>query len=156
MVSKFVVAVRTRTRRLPGGPRGPGMPAEGLGAVAGRLRNLWDLGPKPYEFIGFGAIQGPKRYKFIGSGGIHGPKPYELIGFVGQNTRHPNLLHTSFVLFGVILGGLGWPRPPHKYPKITPTLPPQLPHNYPAFVVISTRVGDHWVALPVLRIWRPK
>ena len=54
------------------------------------------------------------------------------------------------------MGGLGWPRPPQNYPRITPKLPPELPQNYPAFVVISDRVGDHWVALPVLRIWPPK
>ncbi len=31
------------------------------------------VGPKPYEFIGFGDIHGPKPYKFIGFGDIHGP-----------------------------------------------------------------------------------
>ncbi len=40
-----------------------------------------NAGPKPYQFIGFGAIDGPKPYEFIGFGAIDGPKPYEFIGF---------------------------------------------------------------------------
>ena len=38
-------------------------------------------GPKPYEFIRFGALHGPKPYDFVGFGSLHGPKPYEFIGF---------------------------------------------------------------------------
>ncbi len=38
-------------------------------------------GPKPYKFIGFGAIHGPKPCMFIGFGAIHGPKTNKCIGF---------------------------------------------------------------------------
>ncbi len=38
-------------------------------------------GPKPYKFIGFGAMDGPKAYKFTGFGSLHGPKAYKFIGF---------------------------------------------------------------------------
>ena len=37
--------------------------------------------PKPYKFIGFGAINVTKPYEFIRFGDIHGPTPYKLIGF---------------------------------------------------------------------------
>ncbi len=39
------------------------------------------MGPKPYEFIGFGDLHGPKPYEFIRFGDLHGPKPYEFIRF---------------------------------------------------------------------------
>jgi hypothetical protein len=44
-----------------------------------RLRNKCQT--KPYEFIGFGAVDVTKSYKFICFGDIHGPKPYKFIGF---------------------------------------------------------------------------
>ncbi len=36
---------------------------------------------KPFEFIGFGAMDVTKSYKSIWFGDIHGPKPYEFTGF---------------------------------------------------------------------------
>ncbi len=41
---------------------------------------------KPYEFIGFGAIDVTEPYKFTGFGVIDVPKPYEFIGF-GDNAQ---------------------------------------------------------------------
>ncbi len=35
---------------------------------------------RPYECIGFGAMDVTKPYKFIWFGDIHGPKPYEKVG----------------------------------------------------------------------------
>ncbi len=35
---------------------------------------------KPYEFIGFGAMDATKPYKFIGLGAMDATKPYEFIG----------------------------------------------------------------------------
>ncbi len=32
--------------------------------------------PKPYKFIGFGAIEGPKPDKFTGFGAIENPTPW--------------------------------------------------------------------------------
>ncbi len=37
--------------------------------------------PKPYEFIGLGAMDGPKPYEFIRFGAMDDPKPYEFIWF---------------------------------------------------------------------------
>ena len=36
---------------------------------------------KPYEFIGFGAMEVPKPYEFLGIGAMEVTKPYEFIGF---------------------------------------------------------------------------
>ncbi len=36
---------------------------------------------KPYEFIGFGAMEVTKPYEFIGFGTMDATKPYEFIGF---------------------------------------------------------------------------
>ncbi len=36
---------------------------------------------KPYEFIGFGAMDVTKPYEFIGFGAMDITKPYEIIGF---------------------------------------------------------------------------
>ncbi len=36
---------------------------------------------KPYEFIGFGAMDVTKPYEFIGFGAMDVTKPYEFIGF---------------------------------------------------------------------------
>ena len=36
---------------------------------------------KPYEFIGFGAMEVTKPYEFIGFGAMDVTKPYEFIGF---------------------------------------------------------------------------
>ncbi len=38
-------------------------------------------GPKPYKFIGFGAMSGTKPYEFIWFGAMDVTKPYEFIGF---------------------------------------------------------------------------
>ncbi len=38
-------------------------------------------GPKPYEFIGFGAVEVTKPYEFIGFGAMDVTKPYEFMGF---------------------------------------------------------------------------
>ncbi len=37
--------------------------------------------PKPYEFIGFGAMDVPKPYEFIRFGAMEVTKPYKFIGF---------------------------------------------------------------------------
>ena len=37
-------------------------------------------GPKPYKFIGFGAMDVTKPYKFIGFGAMDVTKPYNSIG----------------------------------------------------------------------------
>ena len=39
---------------------------------------------KPYEFIGFGAMDVTKPYKCIGFGAMEITKPYEFIGFEGE------------------------------------------------------------------------
>ncbi len=39
---------------------------------------------KPYEFIGFGAMEVTKPYEFIGFGAMEVTKPYEFIGFGGE------------------------------------------------------------------------
>ncbi len=48
---------------------------------------------KPYEFIGFGALDVTKPYEFIGFGALDVTKPYKFIGFGtsgGSNCRrHP-------------------------------------------------------------------
>ncbi len=36
---------------------------------------------KPYEFIGFGAMEVTKPYKFLGFGAMEVTKPYKFIGF---------------------------------------------------------------------------
>ncbi len=46
-------------------------------------------GPKPYEFMGFGAMGVTKPYKFIWFGNIHGPKSYELKGFGAMGVTKP-------------------------------------------------------------------
>ncbi len=49
-------------------------------------------GPKPYEFIGFGALHGSKPYEFIRFGALHGPKPYEFIVFGALHDPKPYAL----------------------------------------------------------------
>ncbi len=39
---------------------------------------------KPYEFIGFGAMDAIKPYKCIGFGAMDATKPYKFIGFWGH------------------------------------------------------------------------
>ena len=39
------------------------------------------MATKPYEFIGFGAMEVTKPYEFIGFGAMEVTKPYEFIGF---------------------------------------------------------------------------
>ena len=39
------------------------------------------MSPKPYKFIGFGAMEVTKPYKFIGFGAMEVTKPYKFIGF---------------------------------------------------------------------------
>ena len=42
---------------------------------------------KPYQFIGFGAMDGTKPYEFIGFGAMDFTKPYECRGFGAQFAR---------------------------------------------------------------------
>jgi hypothetical protein len=44
-------------------------------------------GTKPFNFIGFGAMDVTKPYEFIGFEAMDGPKPYEFIGFGGPEWR---------------------------------------------------------------------
>jgi hypothetical protein len=44
---------------------------------------------KPYEFIGFGAMDGTKPYEFIGFGAMHATKPCEFIGFGTMHATKP-------------------------------------------------------------------
>ena len=44
---------------------------------------------KPYEFIGFGAMDGTKPYKFIGFGAMDVTKPYKFIGFGATDVTKP-------------------------------------------------------------------
>ncbi len=39
------------------------------------------IGPKPYDFTGFGTMAATKPYEFIGFGAMDATKPYEFIGF---------------------------------------------------------------------------
>ena len=41
---------------------------------------VW-AGPKPYEFIRFGAMEVTKPYEFTGFGAMDVTKPYKFIGF---------------------------------------------------------------------------
>ena len=63
---------------------GPGRPTRDPGTPC-TCGNDWrpsihDKGPKPYEFIGFGAMDVTKPYEFIGFGAMDVTKPYECIG----------------------------------------------------------------------------
>ncbi len=42
---------------------------------------------KPYEFIGFGAMDVTKPYEFIGFGAMYVTKPYTFIGFGAMAAR---------------------------------------------------------------------
>ena len=44
---------------------------------------------KPYEFIGFGAIEVTKPYEFIGFGAIEVAKPYKFLGFGAMEVTKP-------------------------------------------------------------------
>ncbi len=72
--------------------RSRGTAQHSLGAIPTKPYNFLGFGaiqgPKPYKFIGFGNIRGPKPYKFIGFGDIHGPKPYKFIGFGAPLPSH--------------------------------------------------------------------
>ena len=49
---------------------------------------------KPYEFIGFGAMDVTKPYEFIGFGAMDVTKPYESLGhFVYHFVGHPTFSH---------------------------------------------------------------
>ena len=80
---KTVALLRKMTVLSPENPRsraGRGCPDREIFRKHYRcLRNKRQS--KPYEFIGFGAMDVTKPYKFIGFGDIHGPKPYKFIGF---------------------------------------------------------------------------
>ncbi len=57
---------------------------------------------KPYEFIGFGAMDVTKTYKFIWFGDIHGPKPYIIYrvwGLPGRNGDDLILLRPDVCIF---------------------------------------------------------
>ncbi len=80
MVSKFFALVRPRSRGLRealGGP-GPRRPSRGPGSnralLSGRVELKGASVPghtKPYEFIGFGAMEVTKPSEFIGFGAIN-------------------------------------------------------------------------------------
>ncbi len=46
-------------------------------------------GPKPYEFIGFVAMDATKPYKFKGFVAMDATKPYKFIGLVAMNATKP-------------------------------------------------------------------
>ncbi len=46
-------------------------------------------GPKPYDFIWFGAMDGPKPYEFIRFGAMDVTKSYEFIGFGAPPGKAP-------------------------------------------------------------------
>ncbi len=60
---------------------------------------------KPYEFIGFGAMEVTKPYEFIGFGAMEVTKPYEFIGFgameVLQPTKLAPMLEAELCFFGI-------------------------------------------------------
>ncbi len=47
---------------------------------------------KPYQFIGFGAMEVTKPYKFIGFGAMDATKPYKFIGFGAMDAGFPGTL----------------------------------------------------------------
>ncbi len=78
----FLPSVFKEAFLFPGGPELRTKPYEfiGFGAI--------DV-TKPYEFIGFGAIDVTKPYEFIGFGAIDVTKPYEIIGFGAIDVTKP-------------------------------------------------------------------
>ena len=44
---------------------------------------------RPYEFIGFGAMDATKPYEFIGFGAMDVTKPYKFIGFGAMDVTKP-------------------------------------------------------------------
>ncbi len=68
--------------RPSGATAGPGSPGNGAGSTS--FAGCTKISPeatKPYEFIGFGAMEVTKPYEFIGFGAMEVTKPYEFIGF---------------------------------------------------------------------------
>ncbi len=71
-----------RQRRPRLGSRACPGPWECPGLRCDRVRGIPEarVYPKPYEFIGFGAMEVTKPYKFIGFGAMDVTKPYKFIG----------------------------------------------------------------------------
>ncbi len=82
----------------PGGPPLPGVAS--LPARGGDKK-----GPKPYKFIGFGALYVTRPYKFIGFGALYVTRPYKFIGFGALDVTKPY----KFIGFGApkVLGSTG-------------------------------------------------
>ncbi len=71
--------------------RAPAIPVQSPGHLM-----LQSPGPKPYKFIGFGAIHEAKPYELIRFGATHGPKPYTFIGCGAMDITKPY----EFIGFG--------------------------------------------------------
>ena len=56
---------------------------------------------KPYEFIGFGAMDATKPYELIGFGAMDATKPCEFIGFGAMDATKPY----EFIGFGALSQG---------------------------------------------------
>ena len=77
----------------------PSRPADWASVLLGVLDSIQRDpvgGTKPYEFIGFGALDATKPYEFIGFGAVDATKPYEFIVFGAMDVTKPY----EFIGFG--------------------------------------------------------